>query len=219
MIRFLRTCQLHPPLPIPDPWQWSEDKRPLNSQVRLPRQIWTGCLRVVVGPIRRRRRVGKHCSAWDSGGPAPAGLPKPPSPAPPALQQAEAPRPCPARRRGDTPALGERRTPPGSPGPRKADPRAPGALGDAVSGGALSCPEREAAAAAGAQCQLRPRGPGRARDGDAGRGRGGNGRGRGMGGASNPGRARPVVGGAEPRSGKREHRLRRRRIGGGAGRR
>lgn len=45
----------------------------------------------------------------------PAGLLAPPARRPPALQQAAAPRSRPGRRRADTPALGERRTPPGQP--------------------------------------------------------------------------------------------------------
>lgn len=111
---------------------------------------------------------------------APRGVIRAPSPAPP-----QAPTGC-------GPALGPRPAPrgharprgaPAVPGPREADPRAAGAVRDAVSSGAPASPSRDAAAAASA-CQLRPRGPGRARDGDAGRGRGGNETGAGPGGAS-----------------------------------
>ena len=69
--------------------------------------------------------------------PGPHRAPNAPGLAPRALQQAEALHPCPGSH-ADTPALGERRTPWGSPGPLKADPGTQGTLGDAVSGGALA---------------------------------------------------------------------------------
>lgn len=113
----------------------------------------------------------------------PGRAPRAPCPAPPALQQAVAPRSSPARH-WTRPLSGNAGRPRAAPD-RRRQMRAPWALsGDAVSSGALASPGPNAAAAAAPQCQLRRRGPERARDGDAGRGRGGNetraGQGRGL---------------------------------------
>lgn len=90
------------------------------------------------------------------------------------------PRPCPARRRGDTPALGERRTPRAARG--RGQIRARRALSGTPSGGALSVPRTRGCSGRRCSAPARPRGPG-GRDGDAGRGAG---RERGRGRAAGP---------------------------------
>lgn len=114
------------PHPRPPAVDWGQETPKWPSLLTLvgldgvSRQRWA--------PTRRRRRVRENCSAQGNGplGPrqgSPRPLPGTPS-APTGCGPALVSRPA-----LDTPALGKRRTPPGSPGPQKADARAAGALG------------------------------------------------------------------------------------------
>lgn len=113
---------------------------PSANPDRVPEQRWA--------PMRRRWGVGENCGARGAGPPdllLGSLFPKPRAP--------RAPTGCgpamfPAPRLSDTPALGEWQTFPGGRGPREADKRKEGALGDAVSSGAPASPSCDAAAAA-----------------------------------------------------------------------
>ena len=108
-------CQLHPLLLTPDLWLLFGDKRPLKGQVRLPWQVRTGSPGSGGPGGDGGGELEKTALHWEPGRAAPRRAPGAPGPAPPALQQAAAPRSRPGRRRADTPALGERRTSPGQP--------------------------------------------------------------------------------------------------------